>query len=123
MSQLGNTLGSTEALAGSGRNSRTLFVSSSVDDILDKLLFLGYSDTPLSRYYFQVADKNPNEQLFVFASLVTWLLRRLDVKDYEAPGQFDDPNVTCANIGSNFNSNQLMNSKSWAFLLITALSS
>lgn len=53
---------------------------------------------PINKFYFQLADSNPNEQLFIFASLVFWMLKKLDVTGLQNPEQFDDPNATCSNI-------------------------
>ncbi|KAI8618712.1 intra-flagellar transport protein 57 [Chytriomyces sp. MP71] len=76
-----------------------------MDDVLDKLKVLDYHNkfcketgfAPLTRFYFLAPASNPNEQFFFFSSLVSWLLHRLRI-DFEAPGQFDDPNATSSNI-------------------------
>ncbi|KAI8911659.1 intra-flagellar transport protein 57 [Gorgonomyces haynaldii] len=102
-------LGSTENLLGaSGRvTSRSTLVSSgaSMDDILDKLKLLNYhkdfckpNQFPLlHRFYFLNPHSNPNEQLYYFTSLFGWLMKVLN-RSFETPGQFDDPNATCATI-------------------------
>ncbi|KAJ3072594.1 Intraflagellar transport protein 57 [Podochytrium sp. JEL0797] len=76
-----------------------------MDDILDKLKVLDYLNKfckdsgfpPLSRFYFMAPAANPNEQFFLFTSLFSWMLHKLRI-DFEAPGQFDDPNASAANI-------------------------
>ncbi|KAJ3103191.1 Intraflagellar transport protein 57 [Phlyctochytrium planicorne] len=79
-----------------------------MDDVLDKLKILNYQRDfcsesgfrPInSKYYFQVPAQNPNEQFFLFTSLFSWLLQKIGVS-FEAPGQFDDPNATAANIAN-----------------------
>ncbi|KAI9014928.1 intra-flagellar transport protein 57 [Gaertneriomyces semiglobifer] len=78
-----------------------------MDDILDKLKILNYQAEfcrpknfkPLPRFYFNVQSSNPNEQLYHFTSLFSWLVRKLGDR-YEEPGQFDDPNATAASLAA-----------------------
>ncbi|KND00465.1 uncharacterized protein SPPG_04781 [Spizellomyces punctatus DAOM BR117] len=78
-----------------------------MDDILDKLKILNYHRDfckpmnlkPLHRFYFTVPATNPNEQFYYFTSLFTWLVN-LNGESFEAPGQFDDPNASVANIAA-----------------------
>ncbi|KAJ3305633.1 Intraflagellar transport protein 57 [Kappamyces sp. JEL0829] len=103
-----DSFGSLDNLASAGRSTSrsNLIPTASADDILDKLKALNYQQefcipnnwNPIHRFYFQVADANPNEQLHIFASLTAWLLQKVGVAGFEKPGQFDDPNATCANI-------------------------
>lgn len=78
-------------------------------DIIDKLKLLDYEvgfcrkqsanalTIPLTRGYFAMKRPNANEQLFYFTSLCAYLLTEAG-HAMETPGQFDDPNATCANI-------------------------
>ncbi|EGD80507.1 hypothetical protein PTSG_01098 [Salpingoeca rosetta] len=68
------------------------------ENVLDKLKLLKYeqdfckkfSMKPIHRYYF-AESTDPNEQLWYFANLVSWLLSFLKQR-YKAPDQYDDPN-------------------------------
>ncbi|KAI8849278.1 intra-flagellar transport protein 57, partial [Chytridium lagenaria] len=57
------------------------------------------SNPSTPKHYFLVPSTNPNEQFFYFTSLFTWLLSKIGV-GFEAPGQFDDPNASAANIAN-----------------------
>ncbi|RKO83987.1 intra-flagellar transport protein 57-domain-containing protein, partial [Blyttiomyces helicus] len=50
-------------------------------------------------YYFILPAANPNEQFYYFTSLFSWLMK-LNRLPFEAPGQFDDPNASAANIAA-----------------------
>ncbi|GIL87660.1 hypothetical protein Vretimale_14667, partial [Volvox reticuliferus] len=75
--------------------------------LTDKLKLLNYEAEfcrkkkpyrkPLSQLYFAVAVANSSEQFFYFTSLAAWLLSLAGV-DLPAPKEFDDPNMTCANL-------------------------
>jgi len=81
---------------------------SSMDDLLEKLKMLDYESAflkadgnnfkPLSRSYFAGASDNANMQFFYFTSLCAWMLNIAGRKDFEAPGQFDDPNASSTNL-------------------------
>ena len=78
-----------------------------MEAVADKLKLLQYEAdfckkqrpalTPVGRAYFAAPAANPNEQFFYFTSLVSWLLGK-GGRAFPAPGQFDDPNATCASI-------------------------
>lgn len=75
-----------------------------MEELLDKLKLLDYEREftmemrmrPLNRHYF-ILQTNPGEQFFVFSSLAAWLIRKSG-KNFESPQEFDDPNMTIANI-------------------------
>lgn len=75
-----------------------------MEELLDKLKLLDYEKEftmemrmrPLNRHYF-ILQTNPGEQFFVFSSLAAWLIRKSG-KNFESPQEFDDPNLTIANI-------------------------
>ncbi|KAK9824536.1 hypothetical protein WJX72_011163 [[Myrmecia] bisecta] len=81
----------------------------SMESILEKLKLLDYEAEfcqrkhsrmkLLTRGYFAlpVSINGQNEQFFYFTSLVAWLLT-LAGRHFEAPQQFDDPNITCTAI-------------------------
>jgi intraflagellar transport protein 57 len=83
-------------------------------DIIDKLKLLDYEASfcrkqtanaltqPLTRAYFAMKRQNANEQLFYFTSLCAFLLTESG-NEMAPPGQFDDPNATCAAIIDNIN--------------------
>jgi intraflagellar transport protein 57 len=54
---------------------------------------------PLTRFYFSLPASNPNEQLYYFTSLFSWLAHKIGAP-FETPGQFDDPNASAASIAS-----------------------
>jgi hypothetical protein len=74
-------------------------------DILDKLKILGYEDFArknlegrlLHGAYFVVPHPKPNEQFNYFTQIFTYLMR-MNKFSFEAPGEFDDPNTTVANM-------------------------
>jgi estrogen-related receptor beta like 1 len=80
-----------------------------MENALDKLKLLDYENTFcklktsavlqhfLSKTYFAIPQKNLNEQFYCFASLVSYLIETAGFQ-FQQPGQFDDPNVTCVNI-------------------------
>ncbi|KAI9352280.1 intra-flagellar transport protein 57 [Zopfochytrium polystomum] len=78
-----------------------------MDEVLDKLKVLRYQRDfcreggfqSLNKYYFLLPAPNPNEQFFYFTSLCSWLLLKIGVQ-FEAPGQFDDPNASAADIAN-----------------------
>jgi hypothetical protein len=101
--------GSIDGLNQAGRaGSRSNLVSSSssVDDVLDKLKYMNYHVEfckqnnlhPLHKFQLLYPDSNPNEQFFTFSLLFAWLVTKAGVV-FDKPGQFDDPNATCANMG------------------------
>ena len=85
---------------------------SSMDDLLEKLKMLNYESEflkangnnfkPLSRSYFAGSSDNANTQFFYFTSLCAWMLNTAGRKDFEAPGQFDDPNASSTNLLNEF---------------------
>jgi intraflagellar transport protein 57 len=97
-------IGSTESLTR--QTSRTSLLSPSVDDTLDKLKYLNYTQTfcqpnhiqPLTRYSLLVPSSNPNEQYYTYVLLLTHLLNSLLPTPTPVPAQFDDPNATCGNL-------------------------
>ncbi|KAJ3272083.1 Intraflagellar transport protein 57 [Terramyces sp. JEL0728] len=110
MSLKGNDMGSMEQLSSGGRSSSRGTLAStaaSLDEILDKLKCLNYQKEfcipnnipPIHRFYFVYPDANPNEQFYTFALLFTWFMKIINIP-FEKPGQFDDPNATCANIAA-----------------------
>ncbi|KAI9146524.1 intra-flagellar transport protein 57-domain-containing protein [Paraphysoderma sedebokerense] len=76
-----------------------------MDDIIDKLKLLKYQRDfcpkhkfkPLSKAYFEIQSQNPNQQLHYFNSLFSWLMKLCN-ENFEAPSEYDDPNVTSTNI-------------------------
>lgn len=79
-----------------------------MEDVSDKLHILDYERfckqqkgaglKPIPRTYFALPASNPNEQLFFFTSLLSWLMG-LNGHSFKPPGQFDDPNATAATVG------------------------
>ncbi|KPA76741.1 hypothetical protein ABB37_07571 [Leptomonas pyrrhocoris] len=82
---------------------------STMGDIIDKLRILNYEIdfcravrppfSPLSPFYFSGSSSvdNPNAQFFYFTSLCAWLMK-LCGHQFDAPGQFDDPNASSTTI-------------------------
>ncbi|KPI83975.1 hypothetical protein ABL78_6986 [Leptomonas seymouri] len=82
---------------------------STMEDIIDKLRILNYETdfcravrppfSPLSPFYFSAPSSmdNPNAQFFYFTSLCAWLMK-LCGNEFDAPGQFDDPNASSTTI-------------------------
>jgi|UniRef100_A0A7S4D3P6 estrogen-related receptor beta like 1 len=82
-----------------------------MEDIIDKLKILEYesefclrnSFRPITHAYFTRPSPNPNEQFFVFTSLVAWLFQ-LAGERFQAPTQFDEPNASATSIISTLRS-------------------
>jgi estrogen-related receptor beta like 1 len=80
----------------------------SMDDLLEKFKMLNYESEflkadgntfkPLNRSYFAAPSDNANLQFFYFTSLSGWMLKLSGRTNYEAPGQFDDPNASSADL-------------------------
>ncbi|KAK7194742.1 intraflagellar transport protein 57/55 [Novymonas esmeraldas] len=82
---------------------------STMSDIVDKLRMLKYETnfcrtfkppfSPLNPYYFSGPSSmdNPNAQFYYFTSLCAWLMK-LCGHQFDAPGQFDDPNASSTTI-------------------------
>ncbi|PRP81076.1 hypothetical protein PROFUN_11190 [Planoprotostelium fungivorum] len=80
-----------------------------MDLVVDKLKLLDYErgfcrqkttpalQKPLSHTYFALPHSNPNEQFFYFTSIVSFLMQAAG-NNFQPPGQFSDPNATCATI-------------------------
>eukprot|EP01027_Heterolobosea_sp_BB2_P002111 GEZU01003183.1.p1 GENE.GEZU01003183.1~~GEZU01003183.1.p1 ORF type:complete len:436 (+),score=125.18 GEZU01003183.1:74-1381(+) len=76
-----------------------------MDDIVEKLKLLNYEHgfcakyglRPLERTYFALPLSNASEQLYYFATLVSWILS-LTKQNFLPPAKFEDPNVTASNI-------------------------
>ncbi|KAG5468984.1 hypothetical protein LSCM4_02377 [Leishmania orientalis] len=95
--------GATGAASGLGVDDSTM------SDIVDKLRMLHYETSfcrsfkppfsPLSPYYFSgpSSQDNPNTQFYYFTSLCVWLMK-LCGHQFDAPGQFDDPNASSTTI-------------------------
>eukprot|EP01116_Phalansterium_solitarium_P013313 TRINITY_DN3066_c0_g2_i3.p1 TRINITY_DN3066_c0_g2~~TRINITY_DN3066_c0_g2_i3.p1 ORF type:complete len:401 (-),score=186.76 TRINITY_DN3066_c0_g2_i3:388-1590(-) len=83
-----------------------------MDEIVEKLKLLNYEkdflkknstfalQKPLNHAYFAIPHSNPNEQFFYLASLISYLMGVCG-HQWQAPGQFDDPNATSASIVEN----------------------
>ncbi|CBH16268.1 hypothetical protein, conserved [Trypanosoma brucei gambiense DAL972] len=92
-----------------GSGSGVIIDDGTMDDLIDKLRILRYETEfcprvkppfkPLSKYYFSGPSTidNPNAQFYYFTSLCSWLMG-LSGRNFEPPGQFDDPNATATNI-------------------------
>lgn len=86
------------------QNLNLPLTSYQIDDLMEKLKFLGYERQllkemklkPLSRFYFQ-KSVNPGEQFFMFTSICAWLIRKTG-RNFEQPQEFDDPSSTISKI-------------------------
>jgi estrogen-related receptor beta like 1 len=98
----------TQAVKAIQLGDQPVIDDNSMDDLLEKLKMLNYESEflkaggnnfkPLSRVYFTAATDNANVQFFYFTSLCAWMLQVAGRKDFEAPGQFDDPNASSTNL-------------------------
>lgn len=83
-----------------------------MDEIVEKLKLLDYEKNflkknstfalqrALNHAYFAMPHSNPNEQFFYLSNLISFLMG-ICGHQWTAPGQFDDPNATSANIIEN----------------------
>lgn len=101
----------------------SLISSYQSDDLIEKLKLLNYENLllkqmkmkALNKFYFNKV-RNSGEQFFLFVSICAWLVRETG-KSFDAPQEFDDPNVIISkiikslsdmDIATDFQSNKLI---------------